>query len=549
MRRESSKRGTILLGVMVVVVMAALAGTTAMYLAQAELAASRTALKRVQTRAMAWSGVQAAMAEMADQREKLLDGQAPELTQRWEMFAEEGGPRGVVRLVASVENGPLAESEGAKLDLNTATAEMLGKIGLNDAIAKAVIAARDRSRFSSVGDLTRIEGFDPGLLERAVPADGSPAQGSGAAAPPASVGRPADPSATPSLGLADLVTVFSFDPNIQSGLGDNGSDHRGQQRVSLRTQWSDRLAAALDDRFGKGSSDSMKPLFDRGAQFKTLGEVAAAANLAGLPQAGWGPIFDALTITDDPYLIGRVDLNRASASVLASIPGISLGAADQIVQMRDKLDADAKATICWPLIQGVLKPDEFAKAVDHLSTRSMQWRVRVEAGMAPPGDGSGADRGDEVLTDRVELEAVIDVASEQPRVAYLRDVTLVKAMVSVYAASRRAEKESDDGFPEQSPTGPVGATGSSGEQPPGGPHMDTDLHLSSDLSMSSGTDQGSGDLNLGGTDPGSPIDKGTSDSPSASDGPSPSVPPSDPGVDRRVGRWTTGGAGGSGAGG
>src|SRR5262245_21083310 len=95
---RGDRRAMILLSVMLVVAIAALAGTTAMYFSQAQMASTRTTLKRTQARAMAWSGVQAAMAEIADQREKLLDGGAPDLTTEWELFSEEGGARGVVRL-------------------------------------------------------------------------------------------------------------------------------------------------------------------------------------------------------------------------------------------------------------------------------------------------------------------------------------------------------------------------------------------------------------------------------------------------------------------
>ncbi len=538
------RRGMVLLGVMVVVAMAALAGTTAMYLAQAELASSRTAMKHTQARAIAWSGVQAVMAEMEDQREKLLDGAAPELTKRWELFEEEGGPRGVVRLTAWTEDGPTAQSENAKLDVNSATAEMLKALGIDEKTAGAIVGARDKSRFASVGDLTRIGGFDAKLLEREEEPEPQsrgrggvqPSPGPGASG--ASSGGASSTGSASDSSLADLITVFSFDPNIQSGLGDNGSEHRGKMRVNLHVAWSDRLAAAVDERFGQGASAGLKAMFDRGAQFKTLADVAAAAQQAGLAPTAWPPVFDALTVTDDPYLIGCVDLNRAPAAVLSCIPGISQGAADQIVQMRDKLDDEARRTVCWPLIQGVLKVEEFEKAVDHLTTRSMQWRVRVEAGLGAPGEQSGDVKADEPLTDRVVLEAVIDVASERPRVAYLREVTLEKAMASVYASTKGEDGEHpttdvDDGAPPPAPTGPTGPTGDTG-----GLHLDTDLHLSTDLDLGSGMDKGVADLNLGASGASGPIDKGTAAPTGASEGAA--------GVDRRVGRWTVGGGKGSG---
>ena len=88
-------------------------------------------------------------------------------------------------------------------------------------------------------------------------------------------------------------------------------------------------------------------------------------------------------------------------------------------------------------------PSVFEGIVDLVTTRCMQWRVRVEAGLARadgagPGIGgpvSGAAAGGGLesldLRPRVVLEAVIDVASQRPRVAYLRDVTLLEASVLV----------------------------------------------------------------------------------------------------------------------
>ena len=62
-------RGTILLAVLVVITISALAGTTAMYFGEAASSAARVSLKRTKSRALAWSGMQAVMAELADQRD------------------------------------------------------------------------------------------------------------------------------------------------------------------------------------------------------------------------------------------------------------------------------------------------------------------------------------------------------------------------------------------------------------------------------------------------------------------------------------------------
>lgn len=539
---RANRRATILFAVLIVVTIASLIGTTAMYLGEAGVSSQGVSVRRMQSRALVWSGVQAAMAELAEQRDKLLDGHPPVLTGQWDLYADDNGTRGVIRLAAigptAVEDGRAgtAVSETAKLDLNSATAEMLAKIdGIDPSLAKAIVAARDQRRFSSVEDLLRIKGITAEVLH-----GGDRDTSTGAAS-----------SGTPgAAALADLLTVFSFDPNIQAGLGPNGSDHRGNLRINLATPWSDRLAGAIDERFGEGTAAAVKGLINGGAKFKTLSDVATAARTAGLKPADWAPALDVFTVSDDPYLLGRVDLNLAPAAVLAAIPGISKAAADQIVQARDKVELDARRSVAWPASEGILSAEDFAKAVDFLTTRSLQWRVRVEAGLVRREESQSGGRDDRAaLGEKVILEAVIDVSSERPRLTYVRDVTLLdaaRAMRSTLAAVGGKNLDAADlpGLAEP----PAGATGPTGlaaaDQHPAGRNLE----------LSAGMDKGFGGLNLGEMHLGSPIEEAKPEEGGAEGAP---VGPPSPdagdaksgggqgaGVDRRLGRWTSGKSGG-----
>lgn len=512
-RTTRGHRGSILLVVLVVVTIAALTGTTAMYLGEAGMTAEGVALKRIQSRALAWSGVQAVMAELADQREALLDGRPPVLEEQWELFSDPSGTRGIIRLISLGESP--ATPEGAKLDINTATAEMLAKIpGLSGELSAAIVAERGGRPYSSVDDLLRVKGITPEML-REGSTDQEPAPGT------------PDPLDGPAVGgLAEYLTVFSFDPNIQCGLGDGGADHRGKLRVNLDTEWSDRLASAIDERFGEGASRGVKGLIDGGTKFKTCGDMIRAAARAGLKAGQCAPVLDVFTVSDDPFLLGKVDLNTARAEVLAAIPGISPEAADQIVQVRQTLSEDQRVSVTWPAAEGILTDEEFIQAVDHLTTRSMQWRVRVEAGTVRASDAEESGGLDEAtLSDRIVLEAVIDVASERPRVAYLRDVTLEEmagALRSSVALALAELEETQEPAPEPEPEVV--------EAPP--PSF--------------------GDLNLGQPKQPDPIVRPAT-SPVESESQGPPAPAAagggspGQGTDRRLGRWTTGkgtGAGG-----
>jgi DNA uptake protein ComE-like DNA-binding protein len=506
-RPVARRRGTILVAVLVVVTISALAGTTAMYYGEAAAAGAQVSLKRTRSRAMAWSGVQAVMAELEVQRENLLNGEAPLVTTQWQMF-EKGSKRGIVRLVALEKDESGLErwvvSENAKLDLNLATAEMLAKLGpLSEDKCAAVVSVRDKG-FCSVEELVRVAGLGEVMSE-----------GGGTNGTEGVNGADEDR-------LSSLVTVLSFDPNIQAGIDPGGADARGKLRVNLNTPWSEDLANAIRQRFGADAVNSAKELFDAGESFKTMAELVGVMKKTGLPVSTWPSILDALTVSPDPFIPGRVDINRASAKVLAAIPGISVDAAEEMVRRRQGLDSAVKRSIVWPLSEGILKEEEFVKAVDWMTTRSMQWRVRVEVGVIEvDAREDGVGRGARELEERMVMEAVIDVGSERPRVAYLRDVTLKEA-AGVMAETLAKEGEGDaDGT-----DGPAGAD--SAKSASGGLDMGASLKLNASLDFGGETPAAA---------PNSPDPTGSSEV-QGPPVPKPEAKAVEP-VDRRIGRWTS----------
>ncbi|MBS3821830.1 MAG: hypothetical protein GVY16_07375 [Planctomycetes bacterium] len=107
---------------------------------------------------------------------------------------------------------------------------------------------------------------------------------------------------------------------------------------------------------------------------------------------------------------GLVNVNTASANVLAALPEISDNTARQIVDLRDSIADEQKQTPAWLYAEGLLDADRFRQVAPRLTARSFQYRVR-SVGFAWPG---GQFR---------VVEAVIDLAGERPRIMYLRDLT------------------------------------------------------------------------------------------------------------------------------
>jgi len=415
----SDRRGLVILAVLVIVVAAALIATSAVVKAGAERRSTEAATRRAESEALAWSGVQLTLDELRSQRDDLLRGDTPELTKTWTLYTTPFGERAVVRLVPDAD-GVVAAPEAGRLDLNTASADSLAALpGLDEASARAIVAARP---FQSVRDLANVP--DVNLDPRELAGEG---------------------------------TVYTYEPAVQAGVFDDA--RTGRKRLNLSAEWSGELAAAIDEQWGRGVSDAVKGLRDAGATFTTYADYIRVLTNAQVQRSEWGGIFDAVCLSDDPFEGGRVDMLRAPEAVLASVPGLDADSAASIVGTRERLSDTERRTLTWPITQGILEPSEWAEAAPHLTMRSMQWRVRVEAGFMPAaGDSESAaalrdayDAEETTLTDRVVFEAVLDAGGKTARVAYLRDATLEEAWASVLADGANTRTPTDGDVEEEEP--------------------------------------------------------------------------------------------------
>jgi len=154
-------------------------------------------------------------------------------------------------------------------------------------------------------------------------------------------------------------------------------------------------------------------------------QLLAALNAGAVSANDWSRVLEVIRFDDNPFVIGRVDMNRASAATLAAIPGFTPESADAVVKARDRLDASRKSQVAWPVLEQVLTADAFAKAADWLTTRSMVWEIRVEASIVRDTPKTVLSRAAWVVT--------IDVADAKPRVVSIRDVALEEGMASASA--------------------------------------------------------------------------------------------------------------------
>ncbi len=112
------------------------------------------------------------------------------------------------------------------------------------------------------------------------------------------------------------------------------------------------------------------------------------------------------------FIARTVNVNTASADMLALVPGIDRALAASIVARRRDLDEARRRTTAWLLEEGLVDVERFRRLAPWLVARGYQFRVQV-VGFGVP---SGRFR---------VVEAVIDTGRDRPRITYLRDITRV----------------------------------------------------------------------------------------------------------------------------
>ncbi len=399
-RGRTPRRGIAIVTVLVLMGGAILVATSLLVLAQAEIAGSKGAGDRAKSRALAWSGLRAAMALLDEQRDVILSGSTPSLDDEIVIY-EAVGRLGVVRLLPVGPAGERLVAEAGRLDLERADAEALAATGfVDEALAQAILDHRRRlgRPFQSVAELLALPEVSAEMLygpvEDLAADELAPAgPGSAAAAP---------------RGLADVVTVYAFEPAIQMS---------GRLRINLDVPWSEELSDRIAERFGAEAADSVRLILQSGTTFESESSLFEVLNFFGVPPPEWPQIVDTFTTESGSFHFGRMDLNTAPYEALSALPGIGPEQAAAIVRVREGLSSDERATVAWPAIEGIIGPEAYPGLAGRITTRSWTYRLRLDAGEVD------ADRPDEELAGALVFEAVVDLSSPRPRLAYLRDMS------------------------------------------------------------------------------------------------------------------------------
>lgn len=529
--RSRRSRSFVLIAVLVIVGSALYVATALLFMAQAEAAGAAGSADAAQLRSLAWSGVQAVMSRLAEQRETLLRGGAPSLDPEYVIY-ETPRVAGVARLISwDGAPGPAARraaAEAGKLDLNAVDAAQLARTGRFDAsAASAVISYRDqtlRRPYQSVAELLDVPGgaVTPSML-----------LGQAGAArlldDAQLAGRSIDRRIEDRLdegnsdALSDLLTVFSVDLPLQRS---------GAAKINLNAPWSDELGQAVTERFDESVTAQVKTLMTSGVKLDKPSKIVTALLTAKVPVEQWSPVLDAFATDADPERFGLLDINAAPIEALQSLPGVTPEAAARMAGVRRELTDDERAGLAWPVVNQAITPEVFLGLVDRITTRCWTWRVRIAAGEV------SVDAPEQPMAARLVYEAVIDLSTPKPRVAYLRDITLLQQTAEIAANVETASagpagdgsKNVIEGASEDEPT--PGTRAAAATQADGG-----DEPPAADESVSTSA------APVEGSPPVEPeaASTGTDEAPAASAPASPGPAASSPkAIKRRTGRWIAG---------
>lgn len=416
-------RGIAVLAVLVVLVIGALAGTVALLAARSAGESSSQSVGLLQSQLTMRSGVLALGVEARLQREDVLGGADFVFDVPLEVFSE-GGRSGVFRFDASITEAPV--SLDALLDVNTADAEMLARLpGVDEALAGAMASALP---VDSIRALLAVEGMTVALLFGEYDEFGRLV----------SEGVP----------LASLLTVGSVDPEVAVGVpgavGVPAGTLRYRADATFAINVQEGRAAPLHE------DQAFQQLTNRFVQRqpRSRGSIVSVLREQGVEASSWGTWLDVCAVGGEP-VSGRIDINRAPAEVLAVIPGFDENVAQRIVDTRRMVPASELASVLWPLEQGLVDEEAMLLAVDRVTTRSVRWVLRAEAGMAVSRERSvSVDSIEDVerirnrlalaeedrLADRVAMDLLVDFSGERPLVRPLGDVTIAMELGDIARA-------------------------------------------------------------------------------------------------------------------
>ena len=305
--------------------------------------------------------------------------------------------------------------EASKLNLNTATRSMLEALpGMTPELADAIIAWRSRSQ-AGAGDNTYSR-LDPPRLNKAAPFEtvdelrlvygatleiilGEDTNRNGALDENENDSESSAPRDNADgliqPGILEYVTVYSRQPTTRPN---------GGRRINVTTaQTRQQLAQLLQQRFGGQRSGQIMNAIGPG-ELRSVAEFMVASRMT--PEE-FAQVRSDITASNGNTVQGLVNVNTASETVLACIPGIGPENAGALVAYRLS-HPEALTSMAW--LPQLLSRNAITRAGPYITDQSYQFSADVVA-VGRTGRGYCREK------------TIFDMTSGTPRAIYHQDLT------------------------------------------------------------------------------------------------------------------------------
>lgn len=452
-RLSSRASGFVLLAVLVLVAAAILIATGGIFAARSATASSRASLADAALRGAALDGVAVAADMLAAERGTILSGGKSAFEEREDdverlLFERVDGDERIEVLLVRMPSGGSFEPEGAKLPIawldEVSTARLASALG-SDAAVESLLAALRASP-----DATSVDGIVERLPE-----------GERAAAlrtllgPLRTITALEEDRETPPL--VSLVGVHARETLVDA-TGTPRLDVIGALGLAEGDGTATERSDATLERFDDAEIEAFEQAARKAGAEPDDAELAGALLARGVELARRDAILSSATLHAGAIAPARLDLVRAPRAVLeafAAREGLSDGFAERVEAVRATLEEGERTGTAWLVDRRVVSAEEHARIAGRITSRSTAWRCRVVARQMVRGEDDddfdgGFDGAEEPARGAIAvLDAIIEIGADEPRIVFLRDVSLLdtaRALAVARIDTRRPPGDESDDF-------------------------------------------------------------------------------------------------------
>jgi hypothetical protein len=457
-------------------------------------------------RGAALDGVAIVRDRLADDRDAILAGGRAALEESGDgaeqlLFERIDGDERIEVVLARMPLGSAVEAEGAKFPIawldERASAPLASATRSGDAadaLVRALRGARDATSIDGIVD--GIPEFERASALRAL---------LGPLRTTAILEEDAD-----ALPLVSLVSAHAREVLLDAGGSPRLDVVAALGLADAEPSGSGRSDAALD-RFEDAEIEAFEEAARRAGAEPDDGALAETLLARGIGGERLDAILPTVTLHAGESAPARVDIARATRPVLEALAArekLPEDFAERVESVRATLEDAERAGTGWLVARRVLSVEEYARIAGRITWRSTAWRCRVVARLAPVlAEGWGAEDSSRsaLAADAppsralVAFDAIIEIGGSEPRIVFLRDVSLLdtaRALAVARVEHRRgtgdaAQRGGDSAFDSEGDAGADAGADSGADSradSAADAGMDSSMESSMDSSIESGGD-------------------------------------------------------------